>query len=84
MGYIEKQQKQIEKFRRLEDKRIPEERDYEQLEGLRIEARQKLSEIRPSSLGQAARVSGVSPADISILMVYMARMAAGRKSTDDS
>ena len=72
-GYIEKQRQQIEKFERLEQKRLPAEIDYGSLEGLRLEARQKLSQIRPVSLGQAARISGVSPADISVLMVYLTK-----------
>lgn len=70
-GYIGKQQKQIEKFRGLEQRTLPADLDYENMEGLRIEARQKLSAIRPASLGQAARISGVSPADISVLMIYL-------------
>jgi len=70
-GYIAKQQKQIEKFRRLEGQALPADLDYESMEGLRIEARLKLGQIRPVSLGQAARISGVSPADISVLMVYL-------------
>ena len=60
-GYIEKQKRQIEKFRRLEDKKLPEDIDYSSIEGLRTEARQKLDKIRPVSLGQASRISGVSP-----------------------
>jgi len=73
-GYIEKQRQEIERFHKLEDKRLPENVDYEELEGLRLEARQKLSQIKPLSLGQAARISGVSPADISVLMVHLARL----------
>jgi tRNA uridine 5-carboxymethylaminomethyl modification enzyme len=72
-GYIEKQWQQIEKFERLEQKRLPEDIEYEALEGLRLEARQKLAQIRPVSLGQAARISGVSPADVSVLMVHLAK-----------
>ena len=70
-GYIEKQKRQIEKFRRLEDKKLPEDIDYSSIEGLRTEARQKLDKIRPVSLGQASRISGVSPADINVLLIYM-------------
>ena len=70
-GYIEKQLQQISKFERLEKKRLPETLDYNALDGLRLEARQKLSQIKPISLGQAARISGVSPADISVLMVHL-------------
>jgi len=69
-GYIEKQKKQIQKFQKMETRTLPEDLDYLSMEGLRTEARQKLDEIRPDSLGQAARISGVSPADISILMVW--------------
>ncbi|MBQ5563855.1 MAG: tRNA uridine-5-carboxymethylaminomethyl(34) synthesis enzyme MnmG, partial [Clostridia bacterium] len=70
-GYIRKQQAQVEKFKRLEDKLLPEDLPYDTIEGLRIEAAQKLSQIRPRSVGQAGRISGVSPADISVLMVYL-------------
>jgi tRNA uridine 5-carboxymethylaminomethyl modification enzyme len=72
-GYIEKQVQQIAKFEKLEKKRLPENLDYAALEGLRLEARQKLAQIRPISLGQAARISGVSPADVSVLMVHLAK-----------
>src|SRR3989337_1460477 len=71
-GYIERQQIQIEKFKRMEDCKIPNGIDYSNIVELRKEARQKLSQIHPVSLGQASRISGVSPADISILMVYFA------------
>jgi len=70
-GYITRQMKQVEQFKKLEAKRIPESIDYDKIDGLRIEARQKLSKLRPVSLGQAGRISGVSPADISVLMVYL-------------
>lgn len=70
-GYIERQQIQIEKFKRMEDYKIPSCLDYYNISELRKEARQKLSQIRPISLGQALRISGVSPADISILMIYL-------------
>lgn len=71
-GYIDRQQIQIEKFKKMEDYKIPQGIDYSKIPELRKEARQKLSQIRPSSLGQASRISGVSPADISILMIYLA------------
>src|SRR3990172_5932952 len=71
-GYIDRQQIQIEKFKKMEDYKIPRGIDYSKLPELRKEARQKLSQIRPISLGQASRISGVSPADISILMIYLA------------
>jgi tRNA uridine 5-carboxymethylaminomethyl modification enzyme len=70
-GYIDKQTAQIEKFKRLENYRIPEGLDFQAISGLRLEARQKLSDIRPLSLGQASRISGVSPADINVLLVYL-------------
>ncbi len=70
-GYIQKQLQQVAKFNRLEEKPIPAGIDYDQLKGLRIEARQKLSAIRPQYIGQASRISGVSPADISILLIYL-------------
>lgn len=70
-GYIARQQKQVEQFKKLEERRLPENIDYEKIDGLRIEARQKLVKMRPSSIGQAGRISGVSPADISVLLVYL-------------
>ncbi len=72
-GYIEKQERQIKEFRRLEAKKLPEDIDYNSIQGLRLEARQKLSAIRPENLGQASRVSGVSPADAAALMIYLER-----------
>ena len=70
-GYIKRQMKQVEQFKKLEAKRIPEDLDYEKVGSLRIEAKQKLEEYRPVSIGQASRISGVSPADISVLLVYL-------------
>ncbi len=70
-GYIQKQLNQIERFKKLENKPLPEGLNYESIEGLRIEAMQKLNRIRPSSVGQASRISGVSPADINVLLVYL-------------
>ena len=70
-GYIKRQQRQVEQFKKLEGKRIPEDIDYDSVHSLRIEARQKLKEIRPVSIGQASRISGVSPADVSVLLVYL-------------
>ena len=70
-GYITRQQKQVEQFKKLEEKKLPEDIDYEKIDGLRIEARQKLIAQRPVSIGQAGRISGVSPADISVLLVYL-------------
>ena len=73
-GYIERQQAEIERFRRMEERLLPEDLDYLAMDGLRIEARQKLAAARPRSLGQAARVPGVSPGDVSVLMVYLEKL----------
>ena len=70
-GYIKRQMKQVEEFTRMEVRKLPAELDYETVPGLRLEARQKLNEIRPENFGQASRISGVSPADIAALMVYL-------------
>ena len=70
-GYIERQQRQVEQFKKTESRRIPENLDYDEVPSLRIEARQKLKKIRPENIGQASRISGVSPADISVLLVYL-------------
>ncbi|HIV85733.1 MAG TPA: tRNA uridine-5-carboxymethylaminomethyl(34) synthesis enzyme MnmG [Candidatus Monoglobus merdigallinarum] len=70
-GYIDRQIRQAEQFRKLESRKLPDNIDYNEIDGLRLEARQKLSKIRPASIGQASRISGVSPADIAVLMVYL-------------
>ena len=70
-GYIKRQMKQVEQFKKLENKRIPDDIDYDKVPSLRIEAVQKLKQFRPISMGQASRISGVSPADISVLLVYL-------------
>lgn len=70
-GYISQQMKQVEQFQKLENRLLPEDVDYEQIQGLRLEARQKLNAIRPRSVGHASRITGVSPADISVLLIYM-------------
>ena len=70
-GYIKRQKKQVEQFKKLESKKIPENIDYDKIKSLRIEAVQKLKELKPLSIGQASRISGVSPADISVLLVYL-------------
>ena len=70
-GYIRRQLRQVEEFSRLEDRRLPRDLDYDAVTGLRLEAREKLKRIRPESLGQAARISGVSPADIAVLMIHL-------------
>ena len=72
-GYIQRQLKQVEDFRRMERRRLPPDLVYHALQGLRLEAREKLSAVRPADLGQAARISGVSPADIAALMIYLER-----------
>lgn len=76
-GYIKRQLVQIEKFKRMETKKLPKDIDYKNLDGLRLEARQKLDNIRPESLGQASRITGVSPADISVLLIYLEQMKRG-------
>ena len=70
-GYLARQEKQVEEFKREESRLLPEDIDYNAIAGLRLEARQKLSEIRPLSVGQAGRISGVSPADIAVLLIYL-------------
>jgi tRNA uridine 5-carboxymethylaminomethyl modification enzyme len=72
-GYIERQVAEVERFRSMEDKEIPEGFDYGRVPGLRNEARQKLGQIRPKTFGQASRISGVSPADLSLVMVWAKR-----------
>ena len=73
-GYIAKQKQQIEKFKKLEDRKLSPELNYDEIEGLRIEARQKLNQFKPLSVGQASRISGVSPADINVLLVYLEKI----------
>ena len=70
-GYIKRQNRQVEEFRRLESRKLPADLDYETVTGLRLESRQKLNRIRPENFGQASRISGVSPADIAALMVFL-------------
>ena len=82
-GYIKKQLDQVESFKKLEKKKLPETLDYETISGLRIEARQKLNEIKPFNIGQASRISGVSPADISVLLIYMQTLKAKSKEKDE-
>lgn len=82
-GYIKKQLQQIEKFKKLESLKLPAEMDYASIEGLRLEARQKLDQVKPDSIGQASRISGVSPADISVLMVFMEQQKRRKAQTND-
>lgn len=70
-GYIKRQMQQVEQYKKLEGRKIPQTVDYNEIQGLRLEARQKLSQIRPDSIGQASRITGVSPADISVLLIYL-------------
>jgi len=70
-GYIKMEQEQVEKFKKLENKKLSEDIDYSSIKGLRIEAMQKLNKIKPTSIGQASRISGVSPADINVLLIYL-------------
>jgi tRNA uridine 5-carboxymethylaminomethyl modification enzyme len=75
-GYIEKQRVEVARFHRLEDRRLPPDLDYSALVGLRLEAREKLATVRPATVGQAARLSGVNPADISVLLGPLKRLEA--------
>ena len=70
-GYLARQEKQVAEFKKEESRLLPPDLDYNAIAGLRLEAREKLSEIRPMSIGQAGRVSGVSPADIAVLLIYL-------------
>ena len=73
-GYLKQGLEQIERAKRLEDKLLPDDIDYSQIKGLRLEAQEKLNRVRPLNLGQAGRISGVNPADVSVLMVYLASL----------
>ena len=70
-GYIKMQEEQVEKFKKTEKKLLPEDIDYQEIKGLSLEARQKLNKHKPHSIGQASRISGVSPADVSVLLIYL-------------
>ena len=76
-GYLQKQDLQVERFKRMEGKTLPKDLDYFQIKGLRIEAQEKLNALRPASVGQASRISGVSPADINVLLIYLEQRRRG-------
>ena len=80
-GYIKKQLAEIERFSKLEEKRLPEDTDYSLIKGLRLEAQQKLNKLRPESIGRASRISGVSPADVSVLLIWLAQK--GKRNGND-
>jgi tRNA uridine 5-carboxymethylaminomethyl modification enzyme len=83
-GYIQRQNEQVERFKKLESRAIPEDLDYDAIPGLSTEVRQKLKQIRPISIGQAARISGVTPAAISILLVWLDRISGHRHKSDEA
>ena len=78
-GYIRRQKKQVEDFDTLERRRLPADMDYSCIDGVRLEAREKLSAVRPLNLGQASRISGVSPADITAIMIWMEKRGGERR-----
>ena len=80
-GYIERQLKQVEHYKKMEKKKIPADLDYNDVGSLRLEARQKLIAYKPISVGQASRISGVSPADISVLLVYLENYSRKSKTS---
>jgi len=82
-GYIDKQLKQIDQFKKLENRKLPEDMNYSSIDGLRLEARQKLDAIKPVSIGQASRISGVSPADISVLLIYLEQIRKTRGGSNE-
>ena len=73
-GYIKLQEAQVEKFKKLEEKILPEDMDYETIKGISLEGRQKLNKFKPHSIGQASRISGVSPADVSVLLITLQQL----------
>ena len=83
-GYIDRQRRQVEQFEKMENRRIPDSIDYDDVLSLRLEARQKLKHFRPVSIGQASRLSGVTPADISVLLVYLEKLRRERQNTNGS
>ena len=78
-GYIKLQQEQIDRFKKLEEKKLDTNIDYNDIKGLSLEARQKLNKQKPTSVGQASRISGVSPADISVLLIYLTQSDLSKK-----
>ncbi len=82
-GYLEREAKQVEQFRKLEGRRIPEEIDYTKIKGIRLEARQKLNDYRPVNIGQASRIQGISPADIQVLLVFLKKREYERKTSQE-
>ena len=80
-GYIKRQKAQIEDMRRLENKKLPRKADYSTVTGLRLEAREKLQAVRPENIGQASRISGVSPADISVLLIWLSQQKKEEKES---
>ena len=74
---------QIQRFRRMEEKKLPPDMDYSKIDGLRIEAWQKLNQLQPGSLGQASRISGVSPADINVLLIHLEKRKRKEKGKDN-
>ncbi|MBQ7792322.1 MAG: tRNA uridine-5-carboxymethylaminomethyl(34) synthesis enzyme MnmG, partial [Clostridia bacterium] len=82
-GYIKRQMSQVNQFKKLEQRKLPEDINYDDIYGLRIEARQKLTKLRPASIGQASRISGVSPADVSVLLIYLDSRNQNRKQEEN-
>ena len=82
-GYINMQEAQVEKFKKLETKYLPEDIDYENVQGISLEARQKLNKFKPRSIGQASRISGISPADVSVLLIYLQTLNKAGKENDN-
>ncbi|MBQ7039010.1 MAG: tRNA uridine-5-carboxymethylaminomethyl(34) synthesis enzyme MnmG, partial [Clostridia bacterium] len=80
-GYIKRQLQQIEAFKKMENKKMPEDICYSEIHGLRLEARQKLEKIRPENLGQASRISGVSPADVAVLVIFLEQYRRNKKES---
>ena len=79
-GYIKLQEAQVEKFKKLEEKILPDDVDYEKIKGISLEGRQKLNKFKPHSIGQASRISGVSPADVSVLLIYLQQLKEEKNS----